>query len=75
MELIAIVKFKKDIINAQNHSIIIQKFSYWEKSSPIIFVKADKSLEISFYNTIMLFNLAIDLKKKIIKSFLFISKK
>lgn len=45
-------------------SVIICKFSYWEKSIPIIVFKVDNSLEIGFHSAVLFLCPAIDLELK-----------
>ena len=52
-------------------SIIINKFRYKKKSYLIILLKVNKNLEVSFYHTILPFNLAVCLQVKGNKEFLF----
>ena len=56
-------------------SIVISKLGYWQKFCPVILFKFDKSLEVSFYHTILTFGLAIYLKMKSCRKFLFDSEK
>ena len=47
---------------ADNLGIIISKLRYRKKLCPIILLKVDKSLEVSFYYAILLFGLTVCLR-------------
>lgn len=51
--------------------IILCKVSYFQKLCLVILFKVNKSLEIFFYFTILLFNLATNLKLKVKEKKLF----
>lgn len=56
------IKFKKNIASVCVFYIIIDKFGYWQKSSSVVLFVINKYLIISFYITILLFSLAINLE-------------
>lgn len=62
--MIAIVKLKKCMASICIFSIVIDKLSYWKEFSIVILLIVDKSSEINFYYTILLFGLAISYKMK-----------
>lgn len=64
MEIKTIVQVKRHIIGTNIFCIIISKFDYRKEPGPIVLFVMNKSLEISLYYIILLFNLAINLKIK-----------
>lgn len=44
--------------------MIISKFSYWQDPSLVILLIINKNTKISFYNTVLSFDLAISLRIK-----------
>ena len=60
--MIFILELKKYVASASIFNIIISKFYYKKKLYLIILFKIDKSLKISFYYTILSFDLAIYFK-------------
>ena len=71
MKIIYTVKFKRYMIISNIFDIIISKFSYHKKICPVILLKVNKSLKISFYYIILFLSLAIYLKIKTSKNLLF----
>lgn len=64
MEVVTIIELKRHLIIAHIFCVIIGKFSYLEKSSPIILLITDKSLEVVFNYIGLAFSLAISLEIK-----------
>lgn len=61
LKIILLVSFKKDIASTCIFNIVIHKFG---ELSLIILFKINKNYNLNFYNTILLFNLAIFLRIK-----------
>ena len=57
--MIFATELEKCIANIGIFGIIVGKLYYKKKSYPIILLKVDKGLEVSFYYTILSFCLAI----------------
>ena len=60
--MIFAIKLKRCVANAGILGIVIGKFYHKKKPCPIILLTVNKSLEISFYCTILLLNLAVCLR-------------
>lgn len=60
--MIFAIQLKKYIANARIYHIAICKLDYWQKPSPVILFKIDKSLEINLYYTILVFCLFVSLR-------------
>lgn len=60
--MIAAIEFKRRMTDTGIFCIIVGKFSYWEKSNPVILLIIDEGMEISFYSTILPLCLAISLR-------------
>lgn len=61
---IVAIKFEKKIVGIGIFCIIINTFGYWHIYNLLIFFIITKYLEISFYNIILSFSLAISVKIK-----------
>ena len=59
--MISIIELKRCIANANIFGIIISKLYHKKKLYLIILLEINKNLEISFYYTILPFNLAVNL--------------
>ena len=57
--MIFVVDLKKNVTSASSFGIIIGKLRYGKKLCPIILLKINKNLKISFYYTILPLSLAI----------------
>ena len=62
--MIFIIELKKYVASTGIFGIIIGKFCYKKKLYLIILLKVDKNLKISFYYTILPFNLVVYLRIK-----------
>lgn len=68
--MIAVIKFKRHIADANIFNIAIYKFYYQNKFYLVFLFKFDNNSEIYFYYTFMFFYLAINLRVKDGKKFL-----
>ena len=57
--VIPVIEFKKHVASASIFGIIISKFRHKKKPCLVILFEIDKSSKISFYYTILLFNLIV----------------
>ncbi len=62
--MIAIVKFKRLIVNVCIFCIIVSKFSYWKEFSLIILLIVDKNLEVGLHYIVLSLILVINLRVK-----------
>lgn len=67
--------FKNYISNISFFSIIIYKFSNWQKFYKIILLKVNKDLELYFYYTILILDFSISLRIKNSEKLILDSKK
>ena len=57
--MVSVVELKRRMANASILGIIISKLCNRKKLCSVILLKVDKNLEISFYYTILLFDLTV----------------
>ena len=60
--MIAIIQLERNIAGARVFGLIISKLSYWWKPGPIILLEIDKSSNVCFPGTVLLFGLAVSLR-------------
>ena len=60
--MISAIKLKKRVADVGIPSVVIDKLRYKKKPCPIILLKVDKGLEISFHCTILSLRLAVRLR-------------
>ena len=73
--MIAVIQLKKHIAGAYIFGVVISNFNYYWELGPIVLLEVDKDLEVSFYDTILLFGLAVNLQIKSDKKSTFYGKK
>ena len=59
--MIATIQLKRRMAGATVFGIIISKLGYWKKLGLIVLLEIDKSLELSFHDTVLPFGLAVNL--------------
>ena len=67
--LVAIVKFKRHMVNVYIFGIIINKFSYCKECRQIILLVINKNFKIGLYCIVLVLGLAINLRVKSSKEF------
>ena len=64
------VQLKKSVNSVGVFCIILDKFSYWKGSCPVVLPQVNNDLEVSFYVAILPFGLIICLKVEYSREFL-----
>ena len=60
--MIAVVQFKRCVIETCIFCIVISKLAYWHGPSPVIFVEVGKSLEIRLHGAVLPLGLPVCLQ-------------